>query len=385
MKSAFTYEGARRMIFGPGAISRLGDEAKTLGGSKIMLVMDKALGATSFKDRILAPLKSARVRVILYDEVTPEPSPQLADQGTALARKENVRLIAGAGGGSSMDVGKAIAVLVRNGGKALDYVGLGLVKKPGLPTIMIPTTAGTGSETTFTSVFTMRETKSKGGINSPFLYPNLALLDPELTLTMPPRVTAFTGMDALAHAVEAYTSNKANEVSDLFALRAIELIDHNLRTAVFQGSRIDVRESMSLASYLAGVALANAGVTAVHALAYPLGALFDIPHGLANGTLLPHVMRYNAPGNAEKFALIAQAFGYDIYGMAAREACELAAEGVNRLAEDIGMPASLSELGIPESSLQEMAAGAIKVTRPMENNPRPMSLEDVLRLYKEAY
>lgn len=385
MKSAFTYEGARRMMFGSGIISRLGEEVKALGASKVMLVMDKTLASTGLKDRLIAPLKNVRIRVVLYDEITPEPSPQLADQGAELARKEKVHLVVGAGGGSSMDVGKAIAVLAKNGGKATDYIGLGLVKKPGLPTIMIPTTAGTGSETTFTAVFTMRETKSKGGINSPFLYPNLALLDPELTLSLPPRPTAYTGMDALAHAVEAFTSTKANEVSDLFAMRAIELIARHLRAAVFQGSRIDSRESMLLASYLAGMALANAGVTAVHALAYPLGALFDIPHGVANGTLLPHVMRYNAPGNAEKFASVAEAMGYNTYGLATREASELASEAVSRLAEDIGMPGGLSELGIPESSFEEMAAGAIKVARPMENNPRPMSVDDIVKLYREAY
>jgi alcohol dehydrogenase class IV len=385
MKPVFSYEGARRMIFGSGIISRLGEEAKALGASKVMLVIDKTLAATNLKDRLIASLKKGRIRVVLYDEITPEPSPQLADQGAESARKEKVHLVVSAGGGSSMDVGKAIAVLATNGGKATDYIGLGLVKKPGLPTIMVPTTAGTGSETTFTAVFTMRETKTKGGINSPFLYPSLALLDPELTLSLPPRPTAYTGMDALAHAVEAFTSTKANQVSDIFAMKAVELIAHHLRVAVFQGSRLDARESMLLASYLAGMALANAGVTAVHALAYPLGALFDIPHGLANGTLLPHVMRYNAPGNVERFALIAEAMGYSTYGLAPREASDLASEAVSRLAEDIGMPSGLSELGIPESSFEEMAAGAIKLTRPMENNPRPMSLEDIIKLYQEAY
>jgi alcohol dehydrogenase len=198
-------------------------------------------------------------------------------------------------------------------------------------------------------------------------------------------VTAYTGMDALTHAIESYTSNQANEISDMHAYRAIELIGRNLRPAVFQGSRLEVRESMLLASYLAGVSLANAGVTAVHALAYPLGALFDIPHGVANGTLLPFVMRYNAPASAEKFTMVAQALGVQTYGLSPREACELAAEAVFRLADDIGMPHNICELNVPETALQEMAEGAMKVARPMENNPRPIDVDTALALYQTAY
>jgi alcohol dehydrogenase len=350
-----------------------------------MVVMDKQLASTAIKDYVIEPIRNDRMEVVLYDEVTPEPSPKLADDGAEIARREKVQLVVGVGGGSSMDVAKAVAVLSKNPGKATDYIGLDLVKTKGLPTIMVPTTAGTGSETTFTAVFTMREKKTKGGINSPFLYSDIALLDPELTLDLPPHVTAYTGMDALTHAIESFTSIKSNEVSDLFSFRAIELIGRNLRPAVFQGTRIEAREAMLLASYLAGVGLANAGVTAVHALAYPLGALFDVPHGIANGTLLPYVMRYNAPAAVEKFTLVAQALGVQTYGLSPREACEMSADAVFRLAEDIGMPANLSEIGIPEIAFEEMARGAMNISRPMENNPRPMNVDTARALYTSAY
>ena len=385
MQSTFSYDGAKRMIFGSGSLSRLPDEVRRMSASRAMVVMDKGLAETDIRDRVVAPLEQAGIQVVFYGEITSEPAPELADTGMEIAVSEDVEIVIGVGGGSSMDVAKAIAVLVKNSGKATDFIGLDRVREKGLPTIMIPTTAGTGAETTFTAVFTMRGTKTKGGINSAFLFPDLALLDPELTLSLPSWVTAYTGMDALTHAVESFTSTQANEVSDLFAYRAIELIGRNLRAAVFQGSRIEAREAMLLASYLAGVGLANAGVTAVHAMAYPLGALFDIPHGIANGTLLPYVMRYNGPAAVEKFTLVAQGLGVQTYGLSPREACELASEAVFRLGDDIGMPSNLCDLGIPEVALEEMSQGAMKVSRPMENNPRPMSAETTLALYQSAY
>ena len=385
MNPVFTHDGVNRMVFGSGSLSRLSEEVRGLGASRVLVVMDKELAETDVKNRVIDPLRKDRIKTVLYGEVTPEPSPKLADDGAGIARKEKAQLVIGVGGGSSMDVAKAIATLVKNPGNAVDYIGLNLVKKKGLPTIMIPTTAGTGAETTFTAVFTMRENKAKGGINSPYLYPDLALLDPELTLSLPPWPTAYTGMDALTHAIESFTSTQANEVSDLFSYRAIEIIGRNLRPAVFQGSRLAVREAMLLGSYLAGVGLANAGVTAVHALAYPLGALFDIPHGVANGTLLPFVMSYNAPAAVEKFTMVAQALGVQTYGLSPREASEMASDAVFRLADDIGMPSNLCELAVPETSLEEMAQGAMKVARPLQNNPRPLSQEEVLAIYKTAY
>jgi alcohol dehydrogenase len=330
-------------------------------------------------------LRKGSIESFLYPEVTPEPAPTLADAGAEVARKEKVDCIIGLGGGSTMDVAKAISVLVNNEGKATDYIGLGLVKKPGLPSIMVPSTSGTGSEVTFTSVFTMRETKSKGGINSPHLYPHTAILDPELTLPLSPQVTAYTGMDALTHAIESFTSLQAHFMSEPISLKAIEIIAANLRGAVFKGDNYRHRENMMKGSYLAGLGLAMSGVGAVHALAYPLGALFDIPHGIANALMLSYVLEYNYPSSTEKFSLVAMAMGKGEEVSADRETAAHAVRAVSDLSVAIGIPQTLRELDIPEEAIPEMAEAAMKVAIPIMNNPRSMTARAAEEIYRKAF
>ena len=385
MNPLITIENNTKAIIGAGAIDKLGEECRALGGTRALLVMDRGLSETELFPRIVATLRKSRVRSIPYLETTPEPSPVLADNGAELAKKEKANCVIAVGGGSTMDVGKAISVLVKNQGKTEDYIGLGLVKKPGLPTIMVPTTAGTGSEVTFTSVFTMRETKKKGGINSPFLFPRTAILDPELTLDLPAEVTAQTGMDALTHAIESFTSLQAHFVSEPLSLKAIELISANLRGAVFEGHSYPFRENMMKASYLAGLGLAMSGVGAVHALAYPLGAMFDVPHGLANAVMLPYVLEYNFPSKIEKFSQISLAMQKHADQRPSREAALLAVKAVAELSRDVGIPCSLKEIGIPESAIPEMAKSAMKVSRPIENNPRPMTVNIAEEIYRTAF
>jgi alcohol dehydrogenase class IV len=385
MNNLITVEGVKKTIFGSGAVNQVGTECKSLGASRVLLVMDRTLAQTDICSRIQESISKSRLKTFLYPEVTPEPDPKIADLGAELAIKEKVNCVIGVGGGSTMDVAKAIAILTKNEGKAVDYIGLNKVKKAGLPTIMVPTTSGTGSETTFTSVFTMRETKSKGGINSPFLYPHAAILDPELTLGLPHYVTAYTGMDALTHAIESFTSVRAHFMSEPISLTAIELISDNLRGAVFQGNNIAFRENMMMGSYLAGLGLAMAGVGAVHALAYPLGALFDIPHGIANALLLPYVLEYNYPGDINKFCQVAIAMDQEVEGLSSREAASLVAEAVYDLACDTGIPLSLKALNIPEEFIPEMAQGAMKVEVPIKNNPRPMTVEIAEDIYRRAF
>ncbi|MBN2062684.1 MAG: iron-containing alcohol dehydrogenase [Deltaproteobacteria bacterium] len=385
MDDLITIEGVKRTIFGIGSLCMLGQECKDLGSSRALLVMDKTLAKKEICLKIKEILRKNRIKIFFYPEVTPEPSPELADLGAGFARKERVGCIIGVGGGSTMDCAKAIAVLSRNEGKAIDYIGMDKVKRAGLPTIMVPTTSGTGSEATFTSVFTMRDRKSKGGINSPFLYPSVAILDPELTVDLPPFITAYTGMDALTHAIESFTSLHAHYASEPLSLRAIELISDNLRGAVFNGKSINFREKMMMGSYMAGQGLAMAGVGAVHALAYPLGALFDIPHGVANASLLPYVLEYNYPGNMDKFSRISVAMDQESDGLSVRETASLAAEAVYHLASDIGVPLKLKELGIPEEAIPELAEAAMKVERPILNNPRSMSVKVAEDIYRNAY
>jgi alcohol dehydrogenase class IV len=283
-----------------------------------------------------------------------------------------------------MDVAKAVAVLATNKGKATDYLGLNKVPGPGLPTIMIPTTAGTGSEVTFTAVFSRRNLKKKEGMNSPYLYPDLALLDPELTLSLPAGPTATTGLDALCHAIESYTSINASPMSEMMSLEAIRLISDNLRTCVHEGGNLEAREQMLLGSLYAGLGLANAGVTAVHSLSYPLGGKYGIPHGLANTILLLPVMAFNLPAALEKFAIIAEVMGEVTDDLPLREAAYLALDAVSALIEDCGIETKLSDFAIAEEDFPELAKVAMTVARPLENNPRQVTIEKAIEIYGEA-
>lgn len=380
----FEFRGAVRYVFGPGSISRLGKEAAGYG-KRVLLILDPALSEAGLEPSITDPLVEAGLGFTLFQNYTAEPEPTEADAAGRVARDERCDLVIGIGGGSAMDMAKAASVLATNDGRATDYIGVNLVPKPGLPTIMVPTTAGTGSEVTWTAVFTQRAKKAKGGINSPFLYPSLALLDPELTVTVPPELTASTGMDALCHAIESYTSVKASPYSDMVAAEAISLIGEYLPQAVADGRNLEARSKMLFASLLAGLGLASAGVTAVHALSYPLGALYGVPHGLANGLLLPHVMNFNCIGNPNKFADVAAFLGEDVEGMSTRDAARLAGETVMSLMEDIEMPEGLESLEIPEDAFEDLAERALALTRVLDNNPRRITVEDAIAIYEEAY
>ncbi len=381
----FVFQGAKKIVFGDEAVNQVADETRALGGNKVLLVLDQGLERAGVARKVIAALETHDISYVTYDQVTSEPEPTLADNGADLAREQACDLVVGVGGGSSLDVAKAIAMLAKNDGKAEDYIGLETVPNPGLPTIMIPTTAGTGSEVTFTAVFTMREKKKKGGINSRFLYPDLALLDPLLTLSLPPNITATTGMDALTHAIEAFTSLQSNPMSDLVAKEAIGLVGANLKRAFDRGNDLEARREMLLASLLGGLALASAGVTACHALAYPLGAFFDIPHGLANAVLLPYIMAYNAGSVEAKFAQIGSLLGADGPDSGTKTLAESGVNIVRGLSRDIGIPERLRELNVPESDIENMAEMAMTVARPIENNPREMTKEAAIGIYQEAF
>ena len=323
--------------------------------------------------------------LVLYDGVTAEPSLEVADEAADVARTGKADSVIGIGGGSAMDVAKAVAVIVANKGKAEDYLGLNNVPGPGLPKIMIPTTAGTGSEVTFTSVFIRKDLNKKEGMNSPYLYPELALLDPLLTLTVPSAVTATTGVDALCHAIESYLSISASPMSEMVSLEAIGLISQNLRTCVHDGSNIDAREQMLLGSLYAGLGLANAGVTAVHSLSYPLGGRYGVPHGLANTILLPAVMRFNLPGALEKCAMIAEVMGEYVDDLSLRDAAQLSVGAIEELILDCAIYDSLETLGISPEDFPALADTAMTVARPLANNPRKVTVADAIEIYEDAY
>ncbi len=382
---SFTVTQPTRIQFGVGSISSLAGTVQDFNGSKVFLVMDPALISSGIADQITAPLDKAGLPYVLYDSIDPEPGLKLADKGYKLAKSKGCDCVIGAGGGSAMDVAKAVAILLTNGGKAADYLGLDKIPKPGVPKIMVPTSAGTGAEVTFTAVFINEKTGSKGGMNGDPLYPEAAILDPLLTLSLPPKVTASTGIDALTHALEAYTSTQAHTISEMYSLEAIRLISRNLPKAYANGSNLEARSALLMGSLLGGKALATAGVGLVHAMAYPMGGMFGVAHGLANAILLPYVIEYNLIGNMEKYARLAEILGKKTSGLTTREAAERCVEALFELNADVGIPGTLQDIDIPLDQLPEMARIALTVTRPVENNPRQPSLEDVITIYQMAY
>lgn len=385
MRELKTFQIKTKILFGRGGISSLGSIAREMGTSRYLLVADPSLEKHGIVEAARESLSGEGLQGTTFVEVEPEPYLDGADEAAQTGREMGSDLVIGMGGGSTMDTAKAAAILLTNDGLAQDYIGLNKVGLPSAATIMIPTTAGTGAEVTFTAVLTNRQTKAKGGINSPFLFPDIAILDPELTLSVPPDVTAATGMDALTHAIESVTSRSATVFTEALSCRAIRLISENLRRAVFHGHDIEARENMLLGSLLGGMALADAGVGAAHALAYPLGGHYRIPHGLANAVMIPHVMEFNLPAAERSLAMIAGYMGESVEGLSQRAAAAVAVGAVGTLCRDIGIPSTLIEMGIPRADIPMLVADALKVTRPVENNPRVLGEAGAKSIYEQAF
>jgi alcohol dehydrogenase class IV len=380
-----TLRSPHLILAGIGAAERIGAEADGMAVKKAFLVTDKGVMDSGIGKKVIDLLSKEEIQVDAFDRVLSDPDIACAETSVAMAKKGKYELIVGVGGGSSMDIAAATSVMLTNPGNVSDYLGINLVKNPGVPTFLIPTTAGTGAEVTPNAILTDTQEKLKKAIVSPFILPRAAIVDPLLTLSMPPRVTAFSGLDALTHAIEAFTSANATILTDLFAKEAISLIGRSLRTAVAKGDNLAARYDMAMGSLYAGVALANAGVTAVHALAYPLGGEFNVPHGIANGLLLPFVMEFNVLGDVPKFAQIAYLLGERVERLTLLDQAYRAAEAVKALIRDLPVPRSLTELNIPREAIPAMAEAAVKITRLMNNNPRQMSARDAAAIYERAH
>ena len=373
-----------RIVMGPGSIQGLAGEIKRLKGTKVLIVTDPGLVSTGIVGRVEGLLSEAGIPFSVFDQVEPDPRFEIAADALALIRAEKADVVIGLGGGSSIDIAKVAAILATNTDPITAYFGIDLVPNPGLKTVLIPTTAGTGSEVTPIAILSDHHDKLKKGIVSPYLLPACALLDPELTVGLPPAVTAATGMDALIHAIEAYTSKNATSITDMLAVKAMELIFDNLRIACANGENLEARTKMIEGSLLAGMAFANAGVTAVHAFAYPIGSEFHIPHGVANTIMIVPVMEFNLMGNLPKFADIADIFGQNTEGLSERQAAQLSVEAVRELAEDLDVPSRLSVYGVKEEDIPGLAKGVMKVTRLLANNPRVLSLKDAEMIYRKV-
>jgi alcohol dehydrogenase len=373
-----------RILMGPGSIKQLGQEVLSLKGKRVVMVTDRGVIQAGLIGPAQDALEKAGIQCRVFDGVEPDPRYEIVLNCAGLLADEKADVVIGFGGGSPIDIAKTAAVMVANEGPITQYFGIDMIPKAGLPTIMVPTTAGTGSEVTPIAILSDEGEKLKKGIVSSYLLPSVALLDPELTLGLPPQITAATGMDALIHAIEAYTSVNATNITDMLAFQAMDLLYHSIRSAYANGKNLEARSKMMEGSLLAGMAFANAGVTAVHAFAYPIGAEFHIPHGVANTLMLPHVMKFNLLGNLEKFAEMAEAFGISTAHLDDLTAAETAVEAIKRLAEDLRVPKHLAEFGVKEDDLPSLAEGVMKVTRLLANNPRMVSLEDAIEIYRVA-
>ncbi len=375
----------RKVRFGVGALDTIGDEANKLAAKHALIVTDPGVYKAGLADSVKERLSKAKLSVDVFPEAEPEPTFPRLNAAAEQFGKESYDLLVGIGGGSSMDTAKGLSILLAHGGKGQDYGGVDKVPGPGIPIFTLPTTAGTGSEVTNIAIFGDPEKGRKLGIVSPYLLAQLALVDPTLTYGCPPKVTAASGIDALIHAIECYTGTKANTFSDALALEAMRLIAGSLRTAVKNGSDKEARNRMSEGALMAGIAFGNSGVAAVHALAYPLGSRFHVPHGVANGVLLPYVTECNLSANLPRYAIVAQMLGVKTQGLSLQKAAEKGLEAIKALAADIGIPLHLRDLGVPKEALEEMAIATMDVTRLLANNPKKLTLDDVRRIWQNAW
>ncbi|MGC9197022.1 MAG: iron-containing alcohol dehydrogenase [Syntrophobacteraceae bacterium] len=370
-------------LMGIGAHKELPDQVQALGGKKPFICTDKGISGCGISEQIAALVRDAGLEPVIFDETVPNPTDKNVHDGLKVFNDNKCDMIISLGGGSSHDCGKGIGIVATNGGNIRDYEGVNKSTKPMPPFIAINTTAGTASEMTRFCIITNTSNKVKMAIVDWRVTPNVAINDPLLMAGMPSGLTAATGMDALTHAVEAYVSTIATPVTDACALEAIVLVSKYLRAAVAHGQDMEARDKMAYAEYLAGMAFNNASLGHVHAMAHQLGGFYDLPHGVCNAILLPHVQRFNLIAKMDRFAQIARAMGARVDGLSLRDAAERALEAIGTLSNDVGIPSGLKELGVKEKDLRVMAENAQKDACGF-TNPRSPSLDDVINIYRAA-
>jgi len=383
----FIFNTTPSIVFGAGTTRRLGKVARHKLGQSLLFVTDPGLRKLGLCNDAVASLQSEGANVTVFDSVEPDPSRETLMKAVDLGKEAKVAGVIGFGGGSSLDVAKLAALLIGSGENLDEAWGVGQAKGPRLPLVLVPTTAGTGSEVTPISIITVGQ-EEKRGVSSPSILPDIAVLDPELTLGLPPSITAATGIDAMVHAIEAYASKNPNNnpLSRMLARQALQLLSSNIETVIADGRNLEARSAMLLGSMLAGQAFANSPVAAVHALAYPIGGTFHIPHGLSNALVLPHVLRFNSPAAAHLYAEIAtDAFPHLAAREDVEERCAAFIDELQALAQRVGLQSRLRDVGIPESALPKLAADAMKQQRLLVNNPRELTEANALAIYQAAW
>lgn len=380
-----------RILYGPGVVRELGFEADKVGGTRAVLVTDQVLRRAGLAERVAAGLAGGSVTLAgIYDDVPPNSEIGAVERGAAFARGAGCDLLIALGGGSVIDTAKGMSILLTEGGNLMDYEGAGLLTRPLMPLIAIPTTAGTGSEVTITAVIKDDAQGLKLEFNSPYLQPVLAMLDPELTVSMPPGLTASTGMDALTHSIEAYVSAFSSPISDALALHAIRMISDHLLRAVRNGSDLDARGNMLLASTISGMSFSNALCGIVHAMAHACGGRYGVPHGIANSILLPFGMEFNQTVSASRLADVAVAMGVPASetggarGYGDEEMATRAIAAVRALSQACALPQRLSAVGVPRDGIAQLASDATGDAM-MVSNPRPATADEIVALFEQAF
>lgn len=370
-------------LIGPGALKDLGEELKSLPYKKALFVTDKLLVQIGVAAKVNEVIEASGIEVVMFDDVQPNPTTANVNNGLKLLQENSCDFILTLGGGSPQDCGKAIGILATNGGNIGDYEGIHMTKQRSLPLVAINTTAGTASEVTINYVITDEERHIKMVMVDKNCLVSIAVNDPELMLGKPASLTAATGMDALTHAIETYVTKGAFGWSDALALEAIKLIAESLEQAVVNGQDIEARSKMAWGQFIAGQAFSNAGLGFVHSMAHQLGGMYDLPHGVANAILLPHVEKFNIPACAHKLKEVANAMGVDVSGMSDEEGAKAAIEAIKKLSVAVNIPTGLEELGIKEESFEEMAKNALADVC-TGGNPRDVTIEDTIAIYKSA-
>jgi alcohol dehydrogenase class IV len=386
MVDFFEFQLRPRVLYKAGLVAEVGHEIASLGAQRALIVADEGVLRAGLLDRVRAGLAGSVEIAGVFSDVPPNSSVDVVERGAAYAREQGADLIVAVGGGSPIDTAKAMRILLTEGGGLHDYEGYNLLSRPLVPMVAIPTTAGTGSEVTSWAVIRDQQAHLKLSFSSVFLAPDLAILDPEMTRTLPPRLTAATGMDALVHAIESFVGTNANPINDSLALQAIDMISNNMRDATYSGDDMEARGQMLIASCIAGIAFSSGGgsLGIVHAIAHSVGGAFEVHHGTANSIILPYGMQFNSLAVPNRFARIARAMGVNSGGRSEEDVIADGIDAVRLLAVDCDMPARLRDVGVPEDALPAIAEAALGDAA-IFTNPRPATYEDVLEVARSAW
>ena len=371
------------VLVGEGATIKLGAEVQKLGKKRALIVTDRGITSLGLHSTTMSSLEQAGIEVEIFDGVKADPDTEVVEMGLKFAKEKGTDIVVGLGGGSPLDVAKAIAFLLTNPGTIRDYEGIDLIGNHRQPLVAIATTSGTGSEVTANAVITDPAINKKMIISSHALVPDIAVVDPRLTKGIPAKVTAATGIDVLVHAIEAFISKGSITISSALAHRSIKMVAENLPLAVGNGEDMDARHRMAIASLMAGMAFSNVGLGACHATAHQLGTTYKIPHGIANGIMLPAVMTFNSLVCRDRLREIAAAMGERVEGLTDREAAARAIGAVKNLTAEVGLPTSIREVGGKEEDFRQMALNALEDPT-LLSNPRQASLEDLIEIYRLA-